>query len=79
MANEFDGYGNWATRNVALWLSNDYPLYCVVQGFKGYKTPFLSLRRELMTTFGFTLTKDGVSLWDGSLDIAALNDLITEA
>jgi hypothetical protein len=79
MANEYNGWKNRETWNVALWLGNDYPLYCVAQGYKGYKTPYLSLRAELHFSFGYTKTMDGVSLWDESLDIAALNDLITEA
>lgn len=73
---QYNGWKNWETWNVALWLSNDHPLYFAVKGYKGYVTPYLSLRRDLRESFSFTKTKDGVSLWNPTLDISALNALI---
>ena len=43
----YNGWKNYETWNVALWLQNDYPLYCITRGFNGYASPFLSLRHEL--------------------------------
>lgn len=74
----FQGWKNRETWNVALWLGNEYPLYCVLGGYKGYATPYLSMRQDLKTCFNFERTKDGVSLWDPSLDIQALDQLIKE-
>ena len=71
-----DNYRNWQTFIVAVWLGNDYPLYHAAQGYKKYPTPYMSLRRDLQDSFGFTSTKDGVSLWDSALDIPALDDVI---
>ena len=78
MGEEYNGWKNRATWNVALWLGNDYPLSNVARGYKGYATPYLSLRRDMMESFAFTLTRDGVSLWDPALDIKALNEFIAE-
>ena len=75
---EYNGWKNRETWNVALWLGNEYSLYCVTQGFKTYATPYKSLRSELESTFGYTKTKDGVNLWDKTLDIEALDEMIRE-
>ena len=74
----YNGWKNYETWNVALWLKNDYPLYCVTRGFAGYASPFLSLRNELKECFSYTVTKDGASLWCPSLDIQALDEYINE-
>ena len=75
---DYNGWKNYETWNVALWLGNEYVLYNATRGFTGYKTPYLSLRRELKDAFGYTMTKDGVSLWDPKLDIEELNEMIEE-
>ena len=75
----YNGWKNYQTWNVALWLQNDYPLYCVTKGFKTYATPFLSLRHDLAKSLNYRLTKDGVSLWDTSLDVDALDSMIKES
>jgi hypothetical protein len=75
---QYNGWKNRATWNVALWLCNEYPLYCVTRGYKGYKTPYRSLRSDLSDVFGYTKTMDGVSLWGRELDIEALDKMIRE-
>ena len=73
------GWKNFETWNVALWLFNEYPLYCVARGHKGYVTPYKSLRESLRFTFGYTKTTDGISLWSHDLDIEALDEAISES
>ena len=73
------GWKNFATWNVALWLFNEYPLYCVAKGHKGYATPYLSLRESLHKTFGNIKTTDGISLWSSELDIEALDEAINDS
>jgi hypothetical protein len=70
------GWKNFATWNVALWLFNEYPLYCITKGHRGYKSPYLSLREALHHTFGYTETLDGISLWSQELDIDELDEAI---
>ena len=69
---------NRETRNVTLWLANDYPIYRVASGYSKYVSPYLSLRRDLKESFNYTQTRDNVSLWDKDLDIAALDECIKE-
>ena len=74
----YNGWRNRATWNVALWLGNDYPIYRVASGYSKYATPFLSLRRDLKETFGYTHTKDNYSLVRRELDINELDTAIRE-
>ena len=75
----YNGWKNRATWNVVLWLGNDYPLYNAAQGYKTYPQPFLSLRDDLRKgMLKCAATGDGVSLWDESLDIPAIDEAIRE-
>ena len=76
--NSYNGWKNYETWNVALWLGNDYPLYNCTKGYATYKSPYLSLRIDLRDSLGFKTTQDGVSLWDKKLDINALDKCIRE-
>ena len=74
----YNGWKNRETWNVALWLGNDYPIYCTARGYSKYAPPYLSLRQDLRESFDFNSTKDGVSLWSRKLDIKALDECIKE-
>ena len=74
----YNGWKNYNTWNVALWLGNDYPLYQAASGYSKYATPYLSLRRDLRESFKFRETRDGVSLWSRDLDIPALDECIQD-
>ena len=77
----FNGYKNDETWNIILWFRNDLMLYSIILGlsFRGIKYPFLYLRQELKeSTFNYTQTSDGVSLFNKKLDIAELNEEIKE-
>jgi len=64
---------------VALWLGNDFPVYNAARAYKTYPQPFLSFREDLSKgMLKCTATGDGVSLWDASLDVAALDEAIKE-
>jgi len=54
----YNGWKNYETWNVALWLQNDYPLYQIVKGYKGYASPYLSLRNDLIGTFNHLMRPD---------------------
>jgi len=76
---EYNGYKNYETWNVVLWIGNDFPLYNAAQGYKTYPQPYLSLRQDLRDgMLKCTGTGDGVSLWDKSLDIAAIDEVLRE-
>jgi len=76
----YNGWKNYETWNVALWLANDRPTYLVSEGYKTYPQPYLSFRDDLRKgpMLTCTTTGDGISLWDTSLDINALDEMIRE-
>ena len=76
---EYNGYKNYETWNVVLWIGNDYPTYQASQGYKTYPQPFLSFREDLSKgMLKCTATGDGISLWDSKLDIKAIDKVLRE-
>ena len=71
----YNGWANYATWNVALWLGNDESMYNLARGYAehGYK----SLSHVLVELFG-PKTPDGVHWQDCELDIFALSDMMME-
>ena len=70
----YNGWANYETWNVALWLGNDEGLYDMARSWRhhGYK----SLSHQLME---FTPgTPDGVAWDDPELDIDELNEMMEE-
>lgn len=71
----YNGWANYETWNVALWLGNDEGLYHLARGYRhhGYK----SLSHVLVELYG-TNTPDGVNWQDSELDITELNEMLEE-
>lgn len=76
----YNGYKNYETWNIALWISNDESIYHYAKQFrnKGY-TAFC---RDMAThCVGLAIgleTPDGISWNDPTIDIAALDALLEE-
>ncbi len=70
----YNGWTNYETWNVALWLGNDEGLYNMARMYKehGYK----SLSHMLMEMS--TGTPDGVKWNDTNLNICELNDMLSD-
>ena len=75
MTSDYNGWANYATWNVALWLGNDEGLYNLARAYAehGYK----SLAHVLVESLG-PHTPDGVYWKSPNLDIAALNEMLLE-
>ena len=72
----YQGWANYETWNVALWLQNDEGLYNLAKVYRhtGYKSLVEMLRDEL----DFRETPDGVALNDSGLDIDELDAMMEE-
>jgi len=70
---EYNGWKNWATWNVALWLGNDESLYKMARRFVNYK----DIAQELVDC-GIAATPDGASYTDPDLDTYALDEWLMD-
>ena len=70
----YNGWTNYETWNVSLWLGNDEGLYEIAKGYRrhGYK----SLSHMLMEFS--PKTPDGVKWNDSNLNICELNEMLEE-
>ena len=74
MALKLEGYNGWTnyeTWNVALWLGNDESLYEIARKYKTYDA-----LREALVEAGVWRTADGIEYDDPSLDIEELDEFL---
>ena len=74
--NTYNGWKNYETWNVALWIQNDEGLYNLAKEYRrqGYEALAEMWREEL----NFRETPDRVALNDSGLDIDELDDMLRE-
>jgi len=68
-----NGYANWATWNVALWIQNDEGLYHVARRCRTYQ----DLVAQLWEC-GSKETPDGALWMDDTIDTAALDEMLAD-
>ena len=78
----YNGWKNWETWNVALWIGNDEGMYRLARSFSSEERPYESFVKALKdagegSAIAFQ-TPDGVAWNDSGLDIDALNEMIEE-
>ena len=73
----YNGYKNWETWNVALWINNDEFLYGLAQGCESY-SGFCDELRELCEGSLAIETPDRVAWNASSLDFDRLDELVHE-
>ncbi len=69
----YEGWTNYQTWNVSLWIQNDEGLYNMALEHDNYDS-----FRESLSEINFTKTPDGISLTDPALNIEELDDLFRE-
>lgn len=69
----YQGWANYETWNVALYIQNEYDLYKVAQGYKSYDQ--LIPRLELMRG---QITPDGVRWMDPTINTDELDEMLAD-
>jgi hypothetical protein len=70
-----NGWANYETWNMALWISNDEGLYRIV---KHYKFKSWTALRSYLSKIGYHATDDGVSIHSKKLKSRELTEMICE-
>jgi hypothetical protein len=70
----YNGYKNYETWNIALWLSNDYTLYKLAVSHSRAGYDYKSFASEIL----HGSTPDGVSYFDDRLDIEHLDQVMKD-
>lgn len=73
MSERCNGWRNYKTWNVALWIGNDEGLYNLARECADY-----GALRDALREVGLRETPDGAAYNDSGLDVDALDDLIRE-
>lgn len=78
----YNGWANYETWNVALWIGNDEGLYHLAREYQGHDDPYAAFRRDLAEIspgqpIAFQ-TPDGVAWRDSGIDVDAINAMIEE-
>lgn len=69
----FNGWANWETWNVALWIQNDYETYRIARRYDRYE----SLIPQLEMLWG-QATPDGARWMDGRIATAELDAMLAD-
>ena len=74
----YNGWTNWETWNIALWISNDEYLYNSVweNKYKSYAEFYNAFKYILL--YGNNQTPDGISWTHPDLNLTELNNMIQE-
>lgn len=77
----YNGWKNYETWNVALWIQNDEELYKLAKLYKHSTKPYKTFTDFMLITFGdgtFVATPDKVRWDNNTLDFEALDSMIRE-
>ena len=76
--NEYNGWSNHATWNIALWIGNDEGIHTFAKYFSNY-LDFVAGMKEVNETTSLAFeTPDGVSWTDSALDHDELNEIFSD-
>lgn len=70
----YNGWTNYETWNVALWIQNDEGLYDLAKNFTDYET----LVNVLYEEFGVKETKDGVKFDSAKINTFQINEMLED-
>jgi len=70
----YNGWANYETWNVALWLQNDEGLYDLARDYSSYSALMFTLHEE----FGLKETPDGVKFNDPKINRIEMNQMLQD-
>lgn len=73
----YNGWANYETWNVALWIGNDEGLYEIARRCKRAREPYKAFV-DTMRELGSLETPDGVAWNDSGVGIDALNEMMED-
>lgn len=76
-AGTYNGWANYETWNVTLWLGNDADLYDFARLWVKRGGSYATLA-HVFADMGNAATPDGVAWADAKLDVAAIDDFLSE-
>ena len=77
----YEGWANYQTWNVALWINNDYPLYTAARDYaiaNPKDATYSYFAAYVIDPMWGDITADGVSWTDPTLDHEALDHMLRE-
>lgn len=74
----YNGWENFETWNVSLWIQNDEALYLIAKSFAADGKDYLDFCDYLIQDLGCTRTPDGVKFDNPLLDVLRLNEMMEE-
>ena len=77
MTETYNGWTNYETWNVALWIQNDEGLYKWAKEYRHLNTPYESFYLTLMEC-DIMATPDGVKWDDANVDFDELDEMMAE-
>ena len=74
----YNGWPNFETWNVSLWIQNDEPLYLIAKSFAADGKGYLDFCDYLIQDLSHIRTPDDVRWDDENLNICELNEMMEE-
>jgi hypothetical protein len=73
-----NGWTNYETWNVSLWIQNDEGLYRLGRSLRNRRNPFSDFVSVVVSNFEMMETPDGVRWDDSEIDVDSINKMMEE-
>ena len=77
-AQTYNGWANYETWNVTLWIQNNWNLYQLALDVVRNGGTYVDLINAILFNYGATKTPDDVAYNDAKIDLRAVNEFLAE-
>ena len=77
-AQTYNGWANYETWNVVLWIGNDWGLYQLALDVVRNGGTYVDLINAILLNCGATKTPDNVAYNDAKIDLRAVNEFLAD-